>query len=465
MDQILRHASMEVLQTIRIGDFCFNPSHLALWDVTIPRDKVCSLLSQVRKPSDIDIARSMLFAHDWCNVHINPFQINRVGICIAKNCNLRCRYCSECSTEGNGEEIPNSQVLTFVADLMTKKVANQMVTGDTSPLKVIFTGGGEPTYEFEKFCELVIDIKELAQKNCVPLHLDITTNGAYPVDRIEFLCRHFQSIMISYDGLPDIQDSNRPSPHFASTSRIVESSIKRVIEVGTPLTLRTTISPSGICKMKEMADFLYQRFGTLFSWSIFPVTPKGRATRSYLTNENAPDFFKEFMSLREYATGKYGAVKITSPLFFNHRNDFYCGSLGFLTRVAWLRASGEIVTCLEMDNDQTVIGRLEDNTVAYNKTCCDPLIKITQQKFVECENCIAFPFCRGGCPADHRACEKSGEFGVSWACRQTISYWTYLIQTLIREKKCFGWRLDELFLADGRGSGVYRMMEEKPHDD
>lgn len=446
----------------RIGEYFFAPSHLVLWDSSIPEDKVFSLLPDLATESEGGGKfKDALFAHDWQSVHINPFQIDRIGICIAKNCNLRCRYCSECSTEGFGEEIPNDQVLSFVSDLMVKKVARSMVTGDESPLKIIFTGGGEPTYEFEKFCNLVVSIEELGERNDIPIYLDITTNGAYPKERMDFICRHFNSIMISYDGLPEVQDANRPSPHYLSTSKIVEESIKFVVEKGVPLIVRTTISPNDISRMKEMADFLFTKFGTDFTWSIFPMTPKGRAVQFKVDKDSMPDFFSEFQKLCSYGREKYGAEKISSPLFFNHRNDYYCGSLGFLTRVAWLRASGEIVTCLEMDVDQTVIGKLENGIVTYNEVCKDPLIAITQRKFVECESCIAFPFCRGGCPADHRACERMGETGISWACRQTISYWKYLIGEIVRGRRDLGWKLEEIKTSSGASTNVYKMMEAK----
>lgn len=452
---------MKAMKVIRIGDICFDPLRLVLWDKSVSKDKLYSVLAKIPISSDLEKAKQLLFSHDWQDVKINPYQITRVGICVAKNCNLRCRYCSECSCEGNGSEIPNDDILAFVADLMTKKVANQMMTGDVSPLKVIFTGGGEPTYEFSKFCELVLNIKELAQKNSILLDLDITTNGAYTIERIEFICQHFQSIMISYDGLPSIQDYNRPSPYFENTSKVVEKTIKYVITKGVPLILRTTINRMDINRMKEMADYIFSNFGTSFIWSIFPVTPKGRAAKNIQSLDNSPDFYNEFMSLLDYAKEKYGNVKISSPLFFSHKNDFYCGSLGFLTRVAWLRASGEIVTCLEMDKDQTVIGKIANNEIIYNEKCKDPLVKITQQKFIECADCIAFPFCRGGCPADHRANKNNGEEGISWDCRQTISYWTSLILKLKKEKSYLGWHINEITLEDNGHSGIYYMEEDK----
>ena len=447
--------------TFRIGDWVFSPKRLILWHSNMPQDEVLTLVEKIDEISGLQKAKETLFSYDWRQVLINPFQINRIGICVAKNCNLRCRYCSECSTEGMGEEIPNEHILSYVSDLMIKKVANSLITGDNSPVKVIFTGGGEPTYDFEKFSQLVVSIEELANRNNMPLYLDITTNGAYDLKRIDFICQHFQSIMVSYDGMPSIQNYNRPSPYYALTSPMVESSIKRILDNGVPLIIRSTIAASDVGKMKEMADFLFGKFGINYKWSIFPVTPKGRA-RNFRGNVNdSPDFFSEFFSMKEYAQKKYGDVQISSPLFFSNENDFYCGSLGFLTRVAWLRATGEIVTCLEMDKDQTVIGTLTGNQVVYKDICEDPLVKITQEKFHECENCIAFPFCRGGCPADHRANRIAGEMNVSWACQQTIKYCQYFLEKIVSGEQGLGWKLSEIPLEVNYSKPVYRLVKEE----
>lgn len=445
----------------QLGDWAFCPEKLLLWRASMPEKEVFSAIQRMPDVDGLRKAREVLGDLDWHNVPINTFQISRAGICIAKCCQLRCRYCSECSTEGNGRELPNEDVLRFVNDLIAKSIARGMLQGTEPSLKVIFTGGGEPTYEFNKFADLVRKIRALGETNGIKLILDITTNGAYDLERSEFIAKHFDSVMISYDGLPDIQDRNRPSPHFQSTSAVVEPVIKAMCGRAGKLVIRTTISPHDIPRLQDMADHVFGKFGIDLTWSVFPVTPKGRASKSDIARFEGCDFYREFSRVRQYALERYGKVDMTSPLFFTHENDFYCGSLGFLTRVAWLRADGRIVTCLEMGEDETVIGHLEQGVVSYKESCADPLVRITQRKFEECRKCIAFPFCRGGCPADHRASERAGVQGESWACRQTIAFWKDRLIRIAAGERGLGWRIEPIKGPASSPSAFCKLVKEE----
>lgn len=426
---------------VQIGEWAFCPMKLLLWHGDAKDSNVLAALAEMPDAIKVRETQESLKKIDWKRVALNPFQISRAGICVSRNCQLRCRYCSECSTECQKTELSNADIIAFVEDLMAKGVARSMLTGSTIELKVIFTGGGEPTYEFNKFKDLVLEIRRLGKENNISVSLDITTNGAYDIARVGFICDHFDSVMVSYDGLPEIQDYNRPSPHYKHTSHVVVQTIKEFSSRYKNLIVRTTILPKDISRLREMADHVFGSFGISITWSIFPVTPKGRG--KYISNDDfdACDFYGAFTDALHYAEEKYGKVKMSSPLFSKYMNDFYCGSLGFLTRVAWLREDGRIVTCLEMGNDETVIGRVDHGVVSYKESCEDSLVKITQQKMKECCGCIAFPFCRGGCPADHRAYELNNGTGLSWACKQTIAYWNDLLHRLTLGQSGLEWQM------------------------
>ena len=350
----------------------------------------------------------------------------------------------ECSTDEPRAELSNRQILLYVNDALEKRVIRGMLNPNASgkPLPIYFTGGGEPTYGFDAFRDLIISIRDKAKEYNIPISLRITTNGVYGIERMSFLCDNFSSIMISYDGMPSIQDNNRPGIYHKNTSKIVESNIRYVISRHVPLSIRSTILPKDISALKHMADYMYKNFGKGFKWSLYPVKAKGRAIGKGFENaENDADadFCDAFLSLHEYVQKHYGDVHISSPIFTMDKVDLFCGSIASRADITWLRADGRIVTCLEMGNEETKVGCVKKDAVIYNTEVTDAITRITQERMSRCSKCIAFPFCRGGCPADHRNDNNANE--LTWGCRQTIKFWTHIIGEVALGKKCFGWKV------------------------
>lgn len=447
---------------IPIADKLYDPTRRLFLPKTLSSERIRQIQVEYPIVDNLDKREKDVFSLSWEKASINPFQIKKAGICTSRNCQFRCQYCAECSTEGLGDEIDNKDVLAFVTDLMQKWAVHSMLFGTSAPLAIMFSGGGEPTYKFTKFRNLIQDIKASASRNDVPISLNITTNGAFGRETADFLCDNFQSIMVSYDGLPEIQNRNRPSPHFQETSPVVIETIQRVLERKVPLIIRTTIWPTEVGQLRKMADYLFATLGTKFKWSVFPVTPKGRAFgKKGVGKSNGEDFCDVFLDLLDYAKNKFGPVDISSPLFFSSPVEQYCGSLAYLTKVAWLRHDGRIVTCLEMGKDETVIGKVENGSVEYKESVMDPLTRIAQERQSLCQDCIAFPFCGGGCPADHHANAKSGISERSWACRQTIKFWQHIMQKALAGDECFGWRAVPSRFDCFRKLGVMEFVETK----
>ena len=453
---ITRHAMIPIV------DKLYDPTRRLFLPKTLSVEGIREIQVVYPIVDNLEKRRNDVFSLSWDSAPINPFQIEKVGICTSRNCPLRCQYCSECSTEGLGGEIANIDILAFVADLMQKRTVRHMLLGTSEPLQIMFSGGGEPTFNFPKFRDLILSIKTTASRNDVPISLSITTNGVFGRDVVNFLCDNFQSIMVSYDGLPEIQNRNRPSPHFKETSPVVIETMQRILDRKVPLIVRTTIWPAEVGLLHKMADYLFTTLGTRFKWSIFPVTPKGRASgKANMKQNEGEDFCDEFLDLVDNAKNKFGTVDISSPLFFSSPVEQYCGSLAYLTKVAWLRHDGRIVTCLEMGKDETVIGKVENGSVEYKESVMDPLTRIAQERQSLCQDCIAFPFCGGGCPADHHANAKNEISERSWACRQTIKFWEHIMQKALAGDECFGWKAVPSRFDDFRKLGVFEFVETK----
>ncbi len=417
--------------------------------------------------------RKMVDLHNADNVPVRPELLTHIGFSLSKNCNLRCQYCSACSTEGYSGSVPVQDVLALVSDVMKKwSIARLLGREKSSRLEIYFTGGGEPTYDWDSFSRLVLAIEDKAWTNQVPIQLGITTNGVLSEEKADFLAGHFHRIMVSYDGLPEIQNRNRRSPHVVDTSICAERFVKRLCDNHAPLTIRSTVWLDDFVRMREMSDFLFGRFGCNFTWSILPVSPMGRAMHMYssidcMANDNKYDFLSAYLDVVLYSSTRWPHSKIETQFFSASPSHVYCGSLAHIAQCAWLTSNGDIVTCIEADAFPTVIGHVNDGRVFYNATCIDPLLRKTQQMFDSCKECFAYPFCKGGCPAKAISRERAHmDVGTPWECEMTVKFWKRLLNEVLMGKEFFGWKTSASRYPDLNGIGVLECVpaEEKKED-
>lgn len=112
---------------------------------------------------------------------------------------------------------------------------------------------------------------------------------------------------------------------------------------------------------------------------------------------------------------------------------------------------------MESRDLKTTIGRIEQNKVEYFDKCSDPLLKIYQQKFNECRDCIAYRFCKGGCPAKHLMNRYSKTEMDDWECSMIQKYWTYIFHHILSGKRCFGWHVVPVEVDEIKNYGVLKL--------
>ena len=427
-----------------IGEYTYDPDRFIFYKNSFETEVVEKICNHLEKNSDYEELKEKLENYDAHEVNIKAGAVSRAGVCLTNNCNLRCNYCSDTSSEGNKESLELEDVLTFVIDVMKRWTMTKFITGKEEPLSLYFTGGGEPTYNWSLFEKIIPTIKKKCKENGIPLSLGITTNGMLDDSQREFIAEHFDTIMVSYDGLPEIQNKNRHSTLHSHTAEVVEKTIKFFSNNKPSLTIRTTIWQDDFEHMKDMADYIFDKFGNSIEWSILPVIPTGRALKRILTeqkNLREYNFLNFYLETIEYIKLKRGSLNISTPIFPNSIISLYCGAISIFCSCLWLLPNKTIVTCIESRDLKTTIGRIEKNKVEYFDKCSDHLLRVYQQKFSECRNCIAYRFCKGGCPARHLMNKNLKTEMDDWECSMIQKYWTYVFRHILSGEKCFGWHV------------------------
>jgi len=446
----------------RVEKYIYDPNRLIFYQNeydTQVIEKICTCIA----PNDhYDDLHEKLNAYNADEIQIKPGALNRAGICLTKNCNFCCQYCSESAVDGHEETLTVEDVITFVSDVMKRWIINKFLGRAEESLNLTFTGGGEPTYNWELFTNSVVQIRQKSLDNNIPLLLSITTNGLLNESQRSFIAEKCDSVMVSYDGIPEVQEKNRRGIHGSKISEVVEKSIHFFSKTRVNLTIRTTIWQSDFGRLKEMADYIFGNFGTSIEWSILPVIPTGRAMKRVQREHEKlreSDFLEPYLDTIKYAKDKYGSVNINTPVFQDIVDAFYCGAISIYCSCPWLLPDKTIITCIESCDIKTIIGKIKESEVVYFEKCPDPLFKIYQQKFDECRKCIAYRFCKGGCPVRHLMNKNIKTAMDDWECTMIQNYWTYIFKNVLAGKECLGWCVTPVELEELNGIEVLKLTK------
>ena len=113
-----------------------------------------------------------------------------------------------------------------------------------------------------------------------------------------------------------------------------------------------------------------------------------------------------------------------------------------------------IINCIDARDDKVVIGKIINGQVEYHKNYSDGILKVAKKKYVECVACIAYPFCKGGCPLWHTRMRDK----LPPECSAQIDYWHYLLEALLDNKYSFGWNLEPINIS-GLQKNVFRLVK------
>jgi len=165
------------------------------------------------------------------------------GINLSDNCQLRCNYCAFSSGGAKRKTLKLQDAKAYVAFLFRNAKLKEITFGLKPFVHISFAGGGEPTFNWNLLKEIIEFSKKLCIDKQVELGLAITTNGILDDKKITYLNNTFNSIMVSYDGIADVQNKNRTGNDRRYTNDIVEHTIETLLNQGANLTIRTTVWP------------------------------------------------------------------------------------------------------------------------------------------------------------------------------------------------------------------------------
>lgn len=364
------------------------------------------------------------------NVEVDKIYPTNGGISLTDFCQLRCSYCSF-SSSNLKNKLSKDDIRSFVDYLIKNALLRRMLFPNEQTVRLVITGGGEPTSAWSEFVDTVEYMRgKCAQKN-IQCQISATTNGILNQTQRDFLFKNLDSILVSYDGLPRIQNKNRKKTNNTGSANIVEETLSYFDNKKANYSIRTTIWPEDYYLMPEMADYIYTKYSHNRAWAVEPIIPRGRAIENVQDEFANSEFTKFYIATKKHICEK-GYVDTLSCSKFN---SYTCGTIyGFHP---WLVPNGDVVTCQDAKEDAVKIGRINQGIMKL-VDFHDEYAELHDINLLNCKKCFAYGFCLGGCPLKKLNAESEQQ--IVNECAIIGEYWRTVLVELIDKDSYLGWK-------------------------
>ena len=187
---------------------------------------------------------------------------------LTTKCNLCCVYCY------NAKERNSIQEQTI--SLKVARAAVDWYFENNSSRHIRFYGPGEPTQEYYKMKKITQYAKNHPNRGN-DVTVELQTNGVFTKEVRNWLLNNANIVWMSFDGMKDIQNKNRPlNPKYnhvfegKSSADVLEDNVRWLIEHGKDkkvmIGARVTINNINCNKQIEMVDYFYD-LGIRYVWT------------------------------------------------------------------------------------------------------------------------------------------------------------------------------------------------------
>ena len=335
-----------------------------------------------------------------------------ISFFLTTKCNLCCRYCYN--------SIERNKIKEYTLPLEIAKAGIDWYFSKNNYRHIRFYGPGEPTQAFDNMVNIT-NYAKAHRNGGERVTVEIQTNGVFTKEVREWILNNVNIIWISFDGMPDIQDYNRPLnqmyySRFSSskTSSIIEENVRWLINNSASHELmvgaRATITDNNLHFQKEMVDY-FDGIGIKNIWtdpvfySVEEMPVNMSSERRGTLKFDMDAYIDNYVTAYKYAKNKgifYGSFLAVN---FDGLSCYHCRSCSPLT-APHLTPDGYISACdmtvlgkKAFHMDPFIVGKWNDITKHFDiyKDKVDALNKRTSINLQHCANCPVQFHCGGYC--------------------------------------------------------------------
>lgn len=318
-------------------------------------------------------------------------RVTSIDLDLTLDCNLRCVYCFK---EKRQEHMPQRVAFDAIVWLLH-------ACGEAKDLRVNLMGG-EPLMRFDLIQKLVPFAKRRAGYHGKRIHFSATTNNTLVTDElVEFWRRWGIGFHCSIDGIPAVQDQNRPFANGKGSSRLAERGIAKILAYRPGTTARCTVAPRSVSHTVEN----YRYFRSL-GFTDIAIVP---SDASDWTGPSIAEFERQFsqvadLLMAEMREGRFIQVKgIHEYCKGESTKRVRTAACGAGRGMALIDVNGGIWPCHRWNKEnhtEWCLGSIYEGYVDEARANLD-VPNQSSSVNADCETCEARRMCGGGCLAEN----------------------------------------------------------------
>lgn len=320
-------------------------------------------------------------------------QYFHLALGLTQNCTLSCVYCHADA----GQSIVMDYEILYASAMYAKE---KVIADKLKGINLSFAVGGEPTYDFELLKTAIQSFKDVANECGVECKTSMTTNGYYDQAIAEYLGKNIDNVLLSIDGIADVQNLHRPTRINTASFNKVINTADAIYSIKGDVSIRSTISNKNVSRLREFIDFLASKYSGAVTLVVEPLVPLGRGAKCKIYGVEPPDHLQFAQSFWDaYCYGETRGVRVrTSALNADRLVSGFCGAM-FIPSFT-VTTAGVITTC-ERDSSGENYGYGNYDKKNHRFFLDQEKIKINQQRTIipsSCDDCICRYHCAGDCP-------------------------------------------------------------------
>ena len=313
-------------------------------------------------------------------------------------CNLRCRYCYA------GAEKARHVMPVSVGRAAVDLVLHNALEQGKDRFEVSFHGNGEPFTAFHVVREVAEYAKERAEQTGIECDITATSNGVMEEDILDWVIAWVDDITISFDGLPHLQNLQRPMADGGESFPAADRTLRRLNESGKSFSIRTTLTQDSVEQLVPLALSVAERYPFCRMLHIEPAWESGRSLTNSLHSPDPDRFASLFLEADELLSGRLQLVYSADRE--GYLDNAFCQAPkdGFT-----VTAQGYVTACYELcepsipGSERYLYGRWDPGEGAegfvLNPEKMAKLHTLTVDNMPYCQDCFCKYSCCGDCPA------------------------------------------------------------------
>ena len=298
-------------------------------------------------------------------------------------CNFSCSYCY--SAKGRSKQRLSYGKAQATVDyfLSPERCQNELLT-------ISIFGGGEPLLSWADVVKPLLSYIQTRANNLQQkIIITLITNGSLiPEDFISICKSNNIDLVISYEVLREIQDSQRR--HYD----LVTNNIRKLIEGGVIPAINTVITPINVKKIEDTVEQLHAQFPEIKHLAVEPVKDIQFPDR----HEFYRQFISHFMQAHKIAELYDISLTCSPSRKVDQTIERYCAGEMALCADSSLSICPCVSSPMEPHYNSYVYGQVkEDGSVVVDERKLKDLLTVNINSYPWCEHCYARWNCAGGC--------------------------------------------------------------------